>query len=176
MRNSCLNGGFLCSSSVVSLSSCESELHALTSSLCDGIYLRRCIEFLVDSEIDHFLLVDSSSARQIAMRLGPGKLKHVLWIQQAVVDGAISLVQVPTVWNLGDVGTKPWRQSPASLVAWHQHGQKEGAEAIGSEEYEVQVRKHGSGKHLNALARNIARVIMMMGLESGSGAFAMPIF
>lgn len=52
---------------------------------------------------------------------------------------------------------------------------KEGAEAIGSEEYEVQVRKRGSGKHLNALARKIARVIMMMGLESGSGAFAMPI-
>ena len=45
-----LNGGFLFASSrtqrVVSLSSCESELHSMVSALCDGIYLRRCIEFL----------------------------------------------------------------------------------------------------------------------------------
>ena len=113
----------------------------------------------MDAKIDHLLLVDSSSARQIAVRLGPGKLKHVagklLRIQQAAMDVAFSC-QVPTVWNLGDVGTKPWRQLPTSLVAWHQHGRKEGAEAIGSEEYEVQVRKHGSGKHPNALSRNIA--------------------
>ena len=38
------------------------------------------MRFLTGSEADHFLLVDSSSARQIGMRQGPGKL----WIQQVV--------------------------------------------------------------------------------------------
>ena len=85
-----LNGGFLFASSrtqrVVSLSSCESELHSMVSALCDGIYLRRCIEFLTGCQVEHHLLVDSSSARQVAMRQGRGRLKHVsgklLWIQQ----------------------------------------------------------------------------------------------
>ena len=57
------------------------------------------------------MLVDSSSARQIALRLGPGKLKHVagriLWIQQAVAEGSVQLAQVGTTWNLSDLGTKP---------------------------------------------------------------------
>lgn len=96
-----LNGGFLFSSGrtqrVVSLSSCENELHAMTLNLCDGIYLRRCIEFLVDSNIDHYLLVGSSSANQIAMKLGPGKLKHVAG-QHFVMNGETSLVQpLPSV-------------------------------------------------------------------------------
>ena len=76
-----LNGEFLFASSrtqrVVSLSSCESELHSMISALCDGIYLRRCIEFLTGCQVEHHLLVDSSSARQVAMRQGPGRLKHV---------------------------------------------------------------------------------------------------
>ena len=58
-----------------------------------------------------YLLVDSSSARQIALRLEPGKLKHVagriLWIQQAVAEGSVQLAQVGTTWNLSDLGTKP---------------------------------------------------------------------
>lgn len=110
-----LNDGFLLASSktqrVVSFSSCESELHSMISALCDGIYLRRCIEFLSGSQVEHFLLVDSSSARQIAMRQGPGRLKHVsgklLWIQQVVMEGKVQLMQLPALWNLADVRTKP---------------------------------------------------------------------
>ena len=101
-----LNGGFLFPSGrtqrVVRLSSCENELHAMTLNLCDGIYLRRCIEFLVDSDIDHYFLVGSSSTSQVAMKLGPGKLKHVagklLCIQHFVMNGETSLVQpLPSV-------------------------------------------------------------------------------
>ena len=98
-----LNGGFLFASSrtqrVVSLSSCESELHSMVSAICDGIYLRRCIEFLTGCQVEHHLLVDSdsSSARQVAMRQGPSRLKHVsgklLWIQQVVHEGKVQLTQ-----------------------------------------------------------------------------------
>ena len=91
----------------------------MISALCDGIYLRRCVKFLTDSDVEHFLLVVSSSARQIAMRQGAGKLKHVsgklLWIQQIVMEGKVQLVQLPTLWNLADAGTKP-------LAALQRHG------------------------------------------------------
>jgi hypothetical protein len=44
------------------------------------------------------------------MRQGAGKIKHlsgkILWIQQWVMEGKIVLVQVPTLWNLSDIGTK----------------------------------------------------------------------
>ena len=76
-----LNGVYLFGSSksqrVVSLSSCEAELHALVSTFCDGIFLRRCLQFLTGAVIDHFLFTDSSSARQLAMRQGTEKVKHL---------------------------------------------------------------------------------------------------
>ena len=83
----------------------------MISALCDGIYLRLCIEFLSGSQVEHFLLVDSSSERQIAMRQGPGRLKHVsgklLWVQQVVMEGKVQLMQLPALWKLADVRTKP---------------------------------------------------------------------
>ena len=110
-----LNGSFVYASSrtqrVVSLSSCEAELHSMVSCLCDGIYRKRCIQFVMNCQVENYLLVDSSSARQIALRLGPGKLKHVagriLWIQQAVAEGSVQLAQVGTTWILSDLGTQP---------------------------------------------------------------------
>ena len=51
----------------------------------------------------------------------------------------------------------------------------EGDQTIGQEEYEVQFQKYSSGKQINALAKNIARVIVFMGLEPLQGATAMPL-
>ena len=179
-----LNGGFLFASSrtqrVVSLSSCESELHSMVSALCDGIYLRRCIEFLTGCQVEHHLLVDSSSARQVAMRQGPGRLKHVsgklLWIQQVVHEGKVQLTQVPTLWNVADAGTKPLASKRVQMLL-HCIGmaRAEGGQTIGQEEYEMQFSKYSSGKQINALAKNIARVIVFMGLEPLQGATAMPL-
>jgi hypothetical protein len=76
-----LNGSFLFGSSsiqrVVSLASCESELHAMISTLSDGIFLRRCLEFVFNAEVEHTMFTDSSSGRQLALRQGTGKVKHL---------------------------------------------------------------------------------------------------
>jgi len=179
-----LNGGFLFASSrtqrVVSLSSCESELHSMVSALCDGIYLRRCIEFLTVCQVEHHLLVYLPSARQVATRQGPGRLKHVsgklLWIQQVVHEGKVQMTQVPTLWNVADAGTKPLASKCIQMLL-HCIGmaRAEGDQTIGQEEYEVQFQKYSSGKQINALAKNIARVIVFMGLEPLQGATAMPL-
>ena len=44
-----------------------------------------------------------------------------------------------------------------------------GTAAIGEEEFQIQVKKHGSVKHIGLLAKQIARVILMMGLGPTDG-------
>ena len=51
----------------VSLSSAEAELNALVSSAADGIYLRRCLEFLTGEEIEHCCTVDNSAALHLCI-------------------------------------------------------------------------------------------------------------
>ena len=41
---------------IVSLSSCEAELHAMVSTLADGIYIKRCLEFVTGSQVFHCLM------------------------------------------------------------------------------------------------------------------------
>ena len=61
-----VNGVVVASSSrgqkSVSLSSAEAELNALVSSAADGIYLRRCLSFLMEEEVEHCCMVDNSAA------------------------------------------------------------------------------------------------------------------
>ena len=99
------------------------------------------------------------------MRFGPGKLKHVagriLWIQQAVAEGSVQLAQVGTIWNLSDLGTEPLRGNRLRLLLPEINMSSEsGTCAIGEEEYQLQVRKHGSVKHVGLLAKQVARVIL----------------
>ena len=86
------------------------------------------------------------------------------------------MTQVPTLWNVADAGTKPLASKCIQMLL-HCIGmaRAEGDQTIGQEEYEVQFQKYSSGKQINALAKNIARVIVFMGLEPLQGATAMPL-
>eukprot|EP00435_Cladocopium_sp_Y103_P042938 s2725_g12.t1 len=169
-----LNGQLVYGSSrtqrVVSLSSCESELHSLVSTLSDGLYIRRCLEFLVGVKVEHVLLTDSSSARQLVCRQGTGKIKHVagkiLWIQDYVRCGQVNLSQVSTVWNIADLGTKALSKQRVQLLL-HEAGvhSENGYVLVGQEEFNQQFQKHGSSRQLSKLAKAVARVILVLGLE-----------
>ena len=95
--------------------------------------------------LEHFLFTDSSSARQLAMRQGVGKVKHIsgklLWVQDAVLDKQVVLVQVPTVWNLSDIGTKPLAARRLRLLL-HELGV---ATEEGHYEFEQQAWKRNDG-------------------------------
>ena len=154
---------------MVSLSSCESDLHAMVSTLCDGIFLRCCLEFITGATIEHYPFTDSSSAKQLASRQGVGKVKHIagkwLWVQDAVLHKQVALIQVPTLWNLSDIGTKPLGAKRLRLLL-HELGvsTEEGKYIVGQAEYEQESSKHGGGREMAVLAKNIARVLVMMGL------------
>ena len=109
-----INGCFMYASSrrqsVISLSSCESELHSLVSCVCDGIFIKACATFVLDEPLEHVRFTDSSSARQLASRQGSGKIRHLagklLWIQEKTADNTFKLRQVPTAFNVADIRTK----------------------------------------------------------------------
>ena len=104
----------------MSLSSAESELHALVAGACDGICLRYSLEFLTDQKVHHICWIDNSANRQIACKRGSGKLRHVsgrlLWVQDKVAEGVMEVRQIGTTYNLADVGTKPLGKNRLQLL------------------------------------------------------------
>ena len=70
---------------IISLSSCEAGLRATVSSASGGIYIRSVLEFALGTKVGHYIFADSSSARQLVMKRGVGKVRHLdgklLWIQ-----------------------------------------------------------------------------------------------
>ena len=96
----------------------------------------------------HVHHTDSSSARQIASREGCGHLRHVsgksgkiLWIQQKTNDKSVTLKQVPTVWNVADIGTKCLQQKRLFLLMWmYESGlvYVNTFESVGEQEYHEQ--------------------------------------
>ena len=159
--------------SAVSLSSCEGELHARISTLSDGISLRRCLEFVFNAEVEHVMFTDSSYGRQLGMRQGTGKVKHLsgklLWIQDAVRNGIVQLSQITTMWNVSDIGTKAVGVQRTQLLL-HELNIASSPEifALGMPEYERQCQRHGGGKQLTKLVKHVTRILIMMGLESNT--------
>jgi hypothetical protein len=99
-----------------------------------------------------------------------GKL---LWIQDLVQSGQTMLVQIPTVWNVSDIGTKPLSTKRIKVLL-HELGmcENEGAYAVGQAETEEQAARHGGSKGFTLLAKNVSRVLMMWG-PGPTGVFGM---
>ena len=104
-----LNGCFLFSSSrtqrIIS-----SELNDIVSTMSDAVFIRRCLKFILNVGIVQVPFTDSSSARQLCSRQGVGKIRHlsgkVLWVQSKVQSDEVELVQMPTAFNIADIGTE----------------------------------------------------------------------
>ena len=170
------------SQKVVSLSSCESELHSMVSAACDGIFIRSCTEFVLGEEIQHLLYTDSSSARQLASRQGCGRARHVpgkiLWLQEKTQDKSIMLRQVQTVWNLADIGTKCLSKQRLYLLM-HEAGLVfiPSFERVGGEEHDRQSEKSAQTSQLRKVAKAILRMSLAMGLgpvEAGGTSMQCP--
>ena len=175
-----LNGCFLLGTSrtqkTVALSSCESELYSIVSSMCDSIYLRRCLEFALELQVMRVQFTDSSSARRLLGRQGCGKIRHlsgkVLWVQEKIKDGEVMLVQIPTAWNTGDIGTKALpKKRLQALMCEIGVMYTETCEPVGEAERSELQTNTAMSKDVSKLAKAIMRMTIMMGLEpTGSAA------
>jgi hypothetical protein len=95
--------------SVVALSTCEAELLAISAATSEGLYLVHLLgEVGVNASLR--LRSDSSAARLVVARRGPGRMKHMeirhLWLQEGFRRGAFELGIVKTDENVADAFTK----------------------------------------------------------------------
>ncbi len=94
---------------VPALSSCEAELYAIGTGCVESLGLR---SLLLELGLPAVVVVktDSSSAKAISQRRGPGKMKHIqlrlLAMQQWVSDRLLSVNKVSTDENISDLLTK----------------------------------------------------------------------
>ena len=83
-----------------------------------------------------------------------------------VNDKVVMLKQVPTVWNVADIGTKCLAQQRL-MVLMHETGLVfvDSGESVGAEEHGRQTERSGNQRQLQRLAKTILRMSVAMGLE-----------
>ena len=103
--------------------------------------MKRCLEFVFEQNVSIQLLIDNSAARQILMRAGVGRVRHlsvkILWLQQQVEGKMVSVVAVASSANIADLGTKrlPMRR------LMYEVGVYDGSGRVGVEEFEEHQQK-----------------------------------
>ena len=129
---------------LIALSSAEAEVYAAVSACCDAIYMKRCLEFVFEQTVSIQLLIDNSAARQILMRAGVGRVRHlsvkILWLQQQVERKMVSVVAVASSANVADLGTK---RLPCHTMRrlMYEVGVYDGSGRVGVEEFEEHQQK-----------------------------------
>ncbi|CAE7765857.1 unnamed protein product [Symbiodinium sp. CCMP2592] len=105
---------------VISLSSAEAEVHAATSTMIDGLMVKTLLDFATGSSVtvNHFM--DSAAGLGILKRSGIGKVRHlscrILWTQDAVKRGVVTLNKIDTKINTSDLGTKGLSRARINLL------------------------------------------------------------
>ena len=94
----------------MSLSSAESEAKAITKGCIEVLYVKHLLEHQTARTFKIEVWTDSSSAKAIIQRLGPGRrAKHLevqtMWVQQLNELGLISMNKLGTLENVADMMT-----------------------------------------------------------------------
>ena len=97
--------------------------------------------------------------------------------QTSVREGALDsgccskLSQIPTIWNVSDIGTKALGVQRTQLLL-HELNIASSPDffVVGMPEYERQCQRHGGNKQLTKLVKHVTRVLVMMGLESSTAS------
>lgn len=173
-----LNGCTIYASSrtqkVVSLSSAEAELHSLVSSAADGIYMKGCLEFLLNATVDHVAYVDNAAARQLANKRGVGKIRHLsgklLWVQNKTNDGSLSVVQVPTLVNVSDIETKPLTGARTrALLSMIGMVESESNRPVGENEYQDMMEKKDASSKVKGLSKALLGILAAGSMDGVQG-------
>jgi len=144
--------------------------------MSDAIFIRRCLEFVLGVEISQVHFRDSSSARQLRNRQGVGKVRHLsgklLWVQSQVQSGSVEMIQMPTAYNVGDIGTKSLgRKRLFALMNELGMVSAETGQPIGQEELEALRESYTNSRDVTKLAKTILRLTTVLGLgPTGSNA------
>ena len=96
------------------------------------------LRFLTASPVVLKAFTDSSACRGICARQGVGRIKRLavrlLWLQQAIRAGRLTVHSVPTQQNPADIGTKPLTAKRIQLLLYILNFRNDD-QSIGEEEY-----------------------------------------
>ena len=105
----CLLYSYTRRQTVIAQSSAEAEFYASASGVSEGILLRKVLAFF-GLPLGLRALTDSAANNAMAHRLGVGKVRHletkVLWLQQLVYRGLLTMTWKAGRFNNADLGTK----------------------------------------------------------------------
>ena len=94
----------------VALSSGEAEFVALHQGVLEGLAARSLLNEIFDKDFKLVLHTDSTAARAMALRSGPGRVKHVdlkmMFIQELVKKKIVDVRKIGTLNNPADLLTK----------------------------------------------------------------------
>ena len=110
------------SQKAISLSSTEAEWYAGSAATCDSLFLRNIVQFLTGDVQCVVLHVDNSAVRNVAAKLGVGRLRHIsgrmMWMQQMLRAKEIETRQVSTTYNIADLNTKGLTRERFFALLW----------------------------------------------------------
>ena len=153
--NGALVYSFVRNQKVVTLSSGEAELVALTQTVSEAVLIKKAWAFIFDGPVDMIARTDSSVARAIAQRAGVGRVRHLqtscLWIQMWTASKELKVLAIPTETNPADAGTKvrcvgvQFREEPEGRhsVEWRSRTCSTDANSLGGSAHQ-----EGLGFHL----------------------------
>ncbi|CAE7249315.1 unnamed protein product [Symbiodinium sp. CCMP2592] len=162
----------------VSLSSAESEFYALVSAACDGVYLKRVLEYLLELPVDLLMRTDNSSCRQISLKQGVSKIRHLdgrfLWIQEKTADRTLRVQPVDGRRNPSDLGTKvPCSGSRLrALLCMHDFVCCAGdcIEEVGRAEHDALLEQLQRERETQRVRRLVCKTLKSNGMQSFSTA------
>ena len=171
--NGALAFSFVRSQKVVTTSSGEAELVALTQTVGEAVLLRKALAFLEgvrDVDVELVARTDSSVARAIAARSGVGRVKHLatscLWLQGWVARKELRVAAIPTEVNPADVGTKVLAARRLAMLLFILGMVGENGERVGRREFEERATRQGL-RQRNVM--RLAQMLVAMQLQGCSG-------
>ena len=140
----------------IALSSAEAEYLSLTGTASEALNIHTALRFLTASPVVLKAFTDSSACRGICARQGVGRIKHLavrlLWLQQAIRAGRLTVHSVPTQQNPADIGTKPLTAKRIQLLLYILNFRNDD-QRIGEEEY----RQYSAAAVIRRLEKSFSR-------------------
>ena len=140
----------------IALSSAEAEYLSLTGTASEALNIHTALRFLTASPVVLKAFTDSSACRGTCARQGVGRIKHLavrlLWLQQAIRAGRLTVHSVPTQQNPADIGTKPLTAKRIQLLLYILNFRNDD-QRIGEEEY----RQYSAAAVIRRLEKSFSR-------------------
>eukprot|EP00435_Cladocopium_sp_Y103_P000040 s2725_g1.t1 len=144
------------------------RVEVFTDSDWAGLYIGRLWEFLVRKDVSIAVVIDSSSGKAFAQRLGVGRMKHIdvkfLWLQRCVKEQLLAMESVGTLFNVADLGTKKLNKVRRLFLMFLMNIVEFNDELdcyvpVGEDEYNDHMQKKMIGQNMKAVRQVMAQTI-----------------